>query len=156
MEFAEPQIVTMTERITAGLSQRFTMDSVGEIPALWAGLHAREWIVPDETPGALFGVSYEFDGGGGFNYLAGVEVSQVGVVPRGVCHVVLAAGDYAVFSHRGAMAEIPQLFTYIFQNWLPASGYISAEAPVFERYPSGPADAEGRHAYEVWAPIRKV
>lgn len=156
MGFAEPRIVTMTERITAGLSQRFTMQSVAEIPALWAGLHAREWVIADEVPGALFGVSYGFDGEGGFDYLAGVEVSQVGAVPRGVSHVTLAAGEYAVFSHCGEMADIPRLFAHIFRTWFPQSGYTSAEGAVFERYPSGPADAEGRYSYEVWAPIRMV
>ncbi|MBR9861157.1 GyrI-like domain-containing protein [bacterium] len=61
-------------------------------------------------------------------------------------------GNYAVFTYEG-MAGNPEIFQYIFQEWLPQSGYKLRNAAHFEilgeDYKQGAADSKE----EIWIPI---
>ena len=152
----DPDLVDNLERSIVALARSYTMDTRGEIPALWHELMNREFEVENIVPGAAFGVSYGHRPDGTFRYGVGFESFRPENLPDGGCVITLAAGTYAVFRKRAPIAELPPLFDHIFQTWLPKSEYQQAEGAVFERYPDDPdATAEAR-LYEIWVPVRSA
>jgi len=84
---------------------------------------------------------------------AAKEVAQAVTIPNGMTHFEMPAGLYAVFLHKGTPADFPGTARYIFQSWLPASGY-KVENRLFYQVltpaynPGNPASEE-----EVYIPI---
>jgi AraC family transcriptional regulator len=71
-----------------------------------------------------------------FYYLAGVEVDELRDIPAGMMGKEVPEANYAVFTHHGPMEGVAQLFRYVYDVWLPASGYVidpRVQAD-FERY----------------------
>lgn len=50
----------------------------------------------------------------------------------------LAGGRHAVLLHKGPYAELHQAYQWLFGQWLPKSGEIPADRPVFEEYLNNP------------------
>ncbi|MGP4977205.1 AraC family transcriptional regulator [Brachybacterium tyrofermentans] len=46
----------------------------------------------------------------------------------------LRPGPYAVLTHQGAYADMPESYAWLFGCWLPASGHVLTDDPVLERY----------------------
>lgn len=67
---------------------------------------------------------------------------------------IIPAGQYAVFHYKGSHNNGFDVFSYIFGEWLPASGYELDDRPHFEllgpKYKNGDPDSEE----EIWIPIR--
>jgi AraC family transcriptional regulator len=83
-----------------------------------------------------------------------VQEVEAGVtIPEGMTPFILQGGFYAIFLHRGTPADFPVTARYIFQTWLPASGYKVENRPFFQILtpaynPGNPASEE-----EVYIPI---
>ena len=80
-----------------------------------------------------FGVSYNGDDEGNFDYIAGVEVTDFSDLPAGFSRVRIGPQRYAVFSHREHISTIRRTIMTIWSKWLPESGHEVADAPNFER-----------------------
>ncbi len=95
-----------------------------------------------------------FNPNASFDKWAAMEVSDVSTVPQDMEVMTLLAGEYAVFSYKGP-AGSPLPFQYIFQTWLPASGYELDTRPHFEvlgeKYKNNDPDSEE----EIWIPVRR-
>lgn len=52
----------------------------------------------------------------------------------------LAGGRHAVLRHKGPYAELHHAYTWLFGQWLPGSGEVPADRPVFEEYLNNPRD----------------
>lgn len=63
------------------------------------------------------------EGGKGHVYCGCVEVSRFEDTPNGMVTRTVPAGTYAVFSVKGGIGAIPPAYQYIFEQWLPRSGY---------------------------------
>jgi AraC family transcriptional regulator len=50
----------------------------------------------------------------------------------------LAGGEYAVVTHRGSYAGLPDAYRWIFRDWLPTSGRAVRHVPLFEIYLNDP------------------
>ena len=71
-------------------------------------------------------------------YDAAVTVSRP-VQPEGDFGVMeIAAGRYAVATHKGPYEELGKAYQQIFGGWLPKSGYVLREVPAFEQYLNSP------------------
>lgn len=96
----------------------------------------------------------EFDTGREFEKWAAVEVTSHCLVPAGLESFATFGGLYAVFLHHGAASEAPETYKFIFETWLPDSGYIIADRPHFaimgEKYKDENADSEE----EIWIPVK--
>ena len=144
------RIVTHTPFAVLGL-QIATQPMSPEIPALWSRFVQREheisrFAVPDVT----YGVMQSGPGGmGDLRYLAGLAVAvQPEPLPAGMTVVAIPAGQYAVFEF--PLSGIGPAFDFIFNTWLPASDYLVAQSPLFERYgkdfdPSAPSSVVEAH-----------
>ena len=65
----------------------------------------------------------------------------------------LEGGLYAVFDYKGLPGN-PEIFQYIFTEWLPGSGYLLDNRPHFEvigaKYKANSPESEE----EIWIPIK--
>jgi AraC family transcriptional regulator len=52
----------------------------------------------------------------------------------------LAGGRHAVLRHKGPYAELHHAYAWLFGQWLPGSGEVPADRPVFEEYLNNPRD----------------
>lgn len=66
--------------------------------------------------------------------------------------LVIPAGKYVVFEYKG-LSNNPEVFQYIFGDWLPNSGYQLDNRPHYEvlgeKYKNNDPDSEE----EIWIPI---
>ena len=90
----------------------------------------------------------------GFDYMAGVEVSQAEGLPEGFESISLPAHRYAVFAHGGHVSELKDTIKSIWNGWLPASGYKPSTMPgLLERYGEGFNPGTGLGDIEVWVSV---
>jgi AraC family transcriptional regulator len=54
------------------------------------------------------------------------------------------------------MAEMPQTYPYIYNTWLPQSGYRHGQAPEFELYGETFDPANPASAFEIYIPVVKA
>ena len=67
----------------------------------------------------------------------------------------IPAATWAVFSGKGKVYEgFDALFTKIFTEWLPSSGYEHSMQYTVEIYPPGDSQSED-YAFEIWIPVKK-
>jgi AraC family transcriptional regulator len=90
-----------------------------------------------------------------FERWAAVEVSEIEGIPDGLEPLTIEGGKYAVFIHRGLLSDFQKTKSYIFDVWLPASGFTIDDRGHFEvmgeKY-YGPTDANSEE--EIWIPVR--
>lgn len=82
-----------------------------------------------------------------------MEVKSSAPIPPGMDNIILPSGLYAVFEYRG-LSNDPQIFQYIFNSWLPSSGYELDHRPHFEvlgeKYQNNNPNSEE----EIWIPVK--
>lgn len=67
----------------------------------------------------------------------------------------IPAAHWAIFSSTGPLPDaIVNIYSRIYREWFPATGYQQANAPILEIYPPGDLSSEG-YVCEVWVPILK-
>ncbi|MEB0046290.1 MULTISPECIES: GyrI-like domain-containing protein [unclassified Pseudomonas] len=151
---AEPRFENGHFLLIAGLGGRFTQATSGQIPQLWEQFIPHLGRIPSQKGEVTYGVCCNPDGKGGFEYIAGVEISKLDDLPEKYRWVEVQPQHYAVFEHHGALDTLPQTFQYIWKTWLPQSGRAAADAPEFERYSEdfNPKLATG--TLEIWLPLK--
>lgn len=82
-----------------------------------------------------------------------VEVDGVDTIPEGMEVFHLAGGEYAVFKPATGALD-PNIFQYIFGQWMPKSGYILDDRPHFERLDSKGIRNNPEAEEEFWIPIK--
>ena len=89
-----------------------------------------------------------------FEKWAAMEVADFSNLPEGMETLEIPAGRYTVFHYKGSHENAQAFYSYIFQKWLPASGYTLDNRPHFEvmgeKYQHGSPDSEE----EIWIPIQ--
>lgn len=90
-----------------------------------------------------------------FQKWAVVEVGEGTEPPADMQGFTLDAGLYAVFDYEGPASGAPQVFGYIFGEWLPNSAFEIDSRPQFEVLPEGYNTADPKAQEEIWIPIRE-
>lgn len=88
-----------------------------------------------------------------FTKWAAVEVSDDTAVPDTLSKLNLPSGTYAVFLHKGPASDFYDTMEYIYQRWLPQSGYQVADRPHFELLSKKYKNNDPKSEEEVWIPI---
>lgn len=89
-----------------------------------------------------------------FTKWAGVAVASFGEVPEGMDTLTIPGGLYAVFLNRGPASEGAKVFSYIFSEWLPASGYQLDDRPHFELLGEKYSNTDPSSEEEIWIPVK--
>lgn len=156
----QPRIETLPEKKLIGKRTRmsFSGNKTGE---LWRSFMPRLKEIQNSTGAELYSIEvYEpfffssFDPGKEFEKWAAIEVTNFDSVPRKMETITLLPGLYAVFLHKGAAAEGPKTYRYIFETWLPNSDFLIDDRPHFavmgEKYKNDDPDSEE----ELWIPVK--
>lgn len=152
IESAPPDIRVRDGFRVAGLCLTCSYENNSGIPALWQAFNAREHEVdPDGTAG--YGVCFQAEAEGHFNYLAGLETRGAHPIPKDMVQLDIPGGRYAVFTHKGHIADFPKMVCTAWSNGLSDAGLTPREAPDFELYDSRFDTESGRGEVELWIPI---
>jgi len=153
---ASPRFESAPGFTVAGLSGRYNPETARDIQSLWQQFSPHQFgRVPGQVGEKFYGVCYNFDAQGNFDYAASVEVDASGGVPTELTQVTVPAGRYAVFPHAGHVSDISKTWMDIFQNWLPRSGRRVARGPSFEVYSEDFDPKVGTGGVEIWIPLEE-
>ncbi len=141
------------ELVIAGLNETYTLQTREKIPAQWERFAPHIGNVAGQVGQDAYGVSWNHKPGIGFDYLAGVEVSDPAKAPAEFAHVRLPARRYAVFTHEDHVSTMPKAFDTIWTSWAPECGFKLAHAPCFERYTPEFNPMTGKGGMEIWIPL---
>jgi AraC family transcriptional regulator len=96
-----------------------------------------------------------FDPMAAFEKWAAIEIEDISSVPDQMESIIIPAGLYAVFTHKGPAGEGLKTYQYIFKDWLPESEYAVDNRPHFavmgEKYKGDDVNSEE----EIWIPIKR-
>lgn len=151
---APPRFETTPALLIAGRGDRFSHDSSGGIPGLWQRFNAEVDHMPGKVSDVAYGVCFNTDDAGNFDYIAGVQVRDFSEVPKEYARMRIPPQRYAVFTHREHISTIRSTVTTIWSKWLPASGFQAADAPFFERYGPEFDGRTGLGGFEIWLAIK--
>jgi AraC family transcriptional regulator len=87
-----PRFVDGKELLIAGLNATYTFETRVNIPLQW-----QRFAPP--VGKISYGVCWNYKPGCGFDYLSGIEVSDLSALPADFSHIRLPAQRYAVFTH---------------------------------------------------------
>ena len=140
----EPKFVNYPGETVVGMGRGFNMDTTGDIPKLWqqfvseckqAGMATRHAF------GVCMGSHPKISKGQGetFVYMAAVPKSAAAggerpSVPPDMVTYDIAPGNYAVFTHKGTIADFPTTVKWIWSTWIPEHKELYREAADFEFY----------------------
>jgi AraC family transcriptional regulator len=154
-QLAAPRFEDHGPMLVVGLMERYTQATRAGIPAQWQRFIPHIGHVPGQSNADAYGVCYNTDDEANMDYLCGVEVRNFANVPKDLERLRIASHHYAVFEHREHISSLQETYKTIFGQWLPASGYEMADAPLFERYPPSFDGRTGAGGLEVWVPVEK-
>ena len=89
-----------------------------------------------------------------FTKYALAEVSDFGNNPADFETLELQAGKYLVFSYQGKAENGPELFSYIFQTFIPENKFEVDSRPHFEVFGEDYDPADENSQEEIWIPIK--
>lgn len=153
-ELRSPRFDDRSSFHVAGLSERFTFETNHGIPALWQRFAPYVGHISGQAESATYGICYNGDGEGGFDYMAGVEVAAPDDVPGDLTSLTIPGGRYAVFTHSGHISDMRKTVYTIWNRWLPEADVSHVEAPDFERYDDRFDPRTGEGDVEIWIPVR--
>jgi predicted transcriptional regulator YdeE/DNA-binding transcriptional MerR regulator len=157
----EPKYITKPGFTVMGL-RYFGKNEKGEIADLWDSFNQRVAELgglPHETGEAAIGLCITPEDAppdGSFEYVAGFPVSQVEDIPEVFVVRQVPEYTYAVFAHRGDLASLGKTYEYIYESWLPQSGYQLAAKIDFEYYDQDFKDFAPESVFYIYVPIQKA
>lgn len=97
----------------------------------------------------------KFDPNALFDKWSAVAVAAVAEVPEGMQSITISSGMYAVFLYIGPASEGGKAYRYIFETWLPSSGYVLDDRPHFAKMGTQYLGENPQSEEEIWVPVRK-
>jgi AraC family transcriptional regulator len=150
-----PRFVQGAPLLVVGLSERQSFEAPQAIPAQWQTFMALYGDIPDKANPIPLGISLNMDEDGNFDYVCGVEVSAFGSAPRGLVELRLRAQRYAIFQHRGHVAQITATYAAIWNEWLPTQDLRAVDAASLERHLDSFDPRTGLGGVEIWIALEK-
>jgi AraC family transcriptional regulator len=134
VSLGEPRIVQGKPMLIAGLAERYGVQGGANIPAQWQRFVPRIGNVPGQVGRTAYGLIFNGDDDGNYDYMCGVEVSDFSRSPSDLSRLRVPACKYAVFRHVGHVSGLRSSWNTIWSKSLPESGLELADAPILERY----------------------
>ena len=117
-----PQILLMGARKVAGLRGTVAL-SDNQIPTLWERF-LRQYKNREPFTGRGYSIcetqraAYTKEGDISFSVVVGGSVNSFDRLPQTLVKKILPAGRYAIFTHRGTLANLYKTYQYIYGTWL--------------------------------------
>ena len=130
----KPEIVQKEAFTVVGMETHFISalspdtNSFQVIPTLWDRIVDRIEEIRDRSDEACYGLiitrpERERSHPDELLYVAGTVVHQASSLPEGMVSHSVPASTFAVITHRGPIANLPETIRYAMEEWLPNSGY---------------------------------
>ena len=154
-----PEIKTSPEIVLIGQRQKMSFAN-DKTFLLWNGFMPRRNEIKNRIGTDLYSVQcypegFDFNPDTTFEKWAALIVDKAIDIPAGMETLIIPEGLYAVFLYKGKNTEAEPFFKYIYNEWLPKSGYELDNRPHFEtlgsKYKNNDPDSEE----DVWIPIKK-
>jgi AraC family transcriptional regulator len=153
----KPRIVERGAFHVVGIRERFTPGAVAGIPLLWERFVPRMEEVAGRAEREGYGVcecAPDAADPRAFNYTACVGVAALPAAPpEGMVAFTVPGGTFAVFEHRGPIAEFGRTVEKLWREWLPASGLKPTGAPDFESYDERFHPTDASSVVEIFVPV---
>jgi AraC family transcriptional regulator len=149
-----PRVTDAPAMLVAGLGARYAGTDSRAIPGLWQSFSRHIGSIPGQIGFTTYGVCFNTDDEGNFDYIAGVEVKDFSDLPAEFARVRIPAHRYAVFTHRDHISAIRRTFHTIWSKGLQEAGHAAADAPLFEKYSESFDPQTGTGGLEIWIPIK--
>lgn len=137
-----------------GDCQRYTWQTDDGIPGQWARFAPRLDSISGRIDEVSYGVCFDSDDDGAFNYLCGVAVAPGKQQAADLDRVEIPAARYAVFFHAEHVSGLKETIKTIWNHWLPNSGHQPSGTPDFERYDDRFNPQTGSGGVEIWVPLK--
>jgi AraC family transcriptional regulator len=158
--FPDFKILKMKRLVGKRLTMSFALNRTGE---LWRSFMPQRHRITGMVSADLFSVEIypsgffdRFDPLKNFEKWAAAEVTAGSSVLPDMEELVIPEGLYAVFRYVGRASDAQETYRYIFETWLPESGYRLDDRPHFalmgEKYRNDSADSEE----EIFIPVCKM
>lgn len=91
-----------------------------------------------------------------FTKFVGIESPSSQNIPKDMKFLMIPAGMYAVFLHKGSASTFHKTLNYIHTDWLPNSEYVLDNRPHFEKIKKGYDPNDQNAEEEVWIPLKSL
>lgn len=135
-----------------GLADRHD-GSITRLPEQWSHFSPLVGHIDGQVGRVAYGVSYNHDESGAFDYLCGVEVTAFVGHPQDFARLTILPQTYAVFTHPEHLSSISHTVGAVLNHALAEAGYLPAEGPFFERYGEAFDPRTGLGGIELWFPV---
>lgn len=153
-----PHLTTAPARTIIGLYRTMSLANY-TVASLWQNLMPRRREITNNRSGDLISLSVyptdyftDFKPTNEFTRWTGIEVADFSQVPRGMSTLVVPGGLYAVFDYVGLNTD-HSVYQYIYQDWLPQSGYLLDDRPHYEILGEGYKNNGPSSRETIWIPI---
>lgn len=156
----EPEIRTLEEKKLVGMSIQMSLinNKTGQLWGQFAPKikDIKNRISSDKVSMQIYPNDYysNFSPAKKFTKWAAVEVDNFEAIPSEFETFMLTSGLYAVFHYKGSSADT-SIYQYIFQEWIPKSGYTVDNRPHFEVLGEKYKNNDSNSEEEIWIPIKK-
>ncbi len=155
----EPVIRELPEKRLLGAQLEMSV-AANQTALLWESFMSRKSEITSVASKDFWSVQVyppnyfeQYDPAATFFKWAAVEVDAVDAIPEGMELLEIPAGLYAVFHYQG-LATDPEIFRYIFAEWVPGSGYFLDDRPHFEIMGDKFRRNDPTSEEEIWIPIK--
>ncbi|MEK2689218.1 AraC family transcriptional regulator [Bdellovibrio sp. GT3] len=137
-----PEIIEMKEKRLIGVAKPYSEYDFQAAHNHWDQFVARWSEINPIDPEVVYGVGLEShrqikkSATDRYVYLAGIEVGSQHPLPIGFTEVVVSAGKYAKFTHKGHLADSGDTVRKIWNVWMPESGLEILDGMSIEVYGS--------------------
>lgn len=124
---------------------------------VWRKFMMRRNEIVNQTSNQLFSLQIypeNFTANQTFRKYALAEVSDFNNIPNDFETFELESGKYLVFNYKGKAENGPELFRYIFQNFIPENQFEIDNRPHFEIFGEDYNPNDDFAEEEIWIPIR--
>jgi len=154
-----PRFETAGPLLIAGLREPLDEHAAHKIPQLWQRLVSCWDDIPQRVGTADYGLCIHLQGHE-YYYMAGCAVWDFTGLPEAFSPFIIPSQHYAVFTHAGHVTCIRNTIDFIFDQWLPDSGYQLLQHQhnslhFFERYGEQFDPLIGEGDIEIWLPVVK-
>lgn len=153
-QLGAPRLERLPRQRLAGIVERYDSQSSAGFPIQWQRFASYLGHIANPIGHERYGVNYNFDEEGKFDYLSGVEVKAHTQLPFGLVQLDLPEQQYAVFSYSGHVADIRQVLATIWSEALPAFGYEAAPGPTLEKFGDQLDPTTGMGSFEIWVAVQ--
>lgn len=154
-----PRIETKNPKKLVGIKLSLSLANY-KIGDLWKNFMPRRkeisnTISQDLISMSVYSATYfsNFSPNNQFEKWAAVEVINFENLPPEMETYLLPEGLYAIFNYKGLNTD-RSVFQYIFQTWLPQSGYTLDNRPQLEILGSRYKNNDPNSEEEIWIPIK--